>query len=85
MKVLIRLDGQHRGFFDIQSYMVPDGVRRACFSFKDSVVSFLPNIPDEEPRKELPKSVENGIFIRVIMRVLDGVSDVSLLTISSFA
>ena len=65
--------------------MVPDGVNRDFFSFKDFAISFLPNIPDEEPRKELPKSVKNGIFIRVIMPILDGVSDVSLLMVSYFA
>ena len=65
--------------------MIPDGVNRVSFSFKDSVVSFLPNVLDEKPKEELPKSVEDGIFIRVIMLVLDGVSDVSLLMVSSFA
>ena len=85
MKISIGPDGQHRGFFDIQSYMIPDGVNRISFSFKDSTVAFLPNVPYENPREELPKSVEDGILIRVIMPVLDGVSNVSLLMISYFA
>ena len=65
--------------------MVPNGVNSTSFSFKDYVISFLPNVPDEEPRKDLPKSIKNGIFIRVIMPFLDGVSDVALLMVSSFA
>ena len=64
--------------------MISNGVNRVSFSFKDSVVSFLPNVPDEKPREELPKFVEDGILIRVIMPVLDGVSNVALLTVSYF-
>ena len=65
--------------------MIPDGVNRVSFSFKYSTVSFLPNVPDEKPREELPKYVEDGILIRVIMPVLDGVSNIVLLTISDFS
>ena len=65
LKILTRPDGQHHGFFDIQSYMIPDGVNRINFSFKYSIVSFLPNVLDEKPREELPKFVENGIFKRM--------------------
>ena len=65
--------------------MIPDGVNRVCFSFKYFVVVFLPYVPNENPMDELLKFVEDGILIRVIMPVLDGVSDISLLTINSFA
>ena len=57
--------------------MIPDGVNRVSFSFKVSVVPFLPNVPDEKPREELPKSIEEGILIRVLMPVLDGVNNIS--------
>ena len=65
--------------------MIPDGVNRVCFSFKDSVVAFLPYVPNEKPRDELPKFIEDGILIRVIMPILDGISNIALLTISSSA
>ena len=65
--------------------MIPDGVNRVCFSFKYSAVVFLPYVPNENPMDELLKFVEDGILIRVIMPVLDGVSNIALSTISSSA
>ena len=65
--------------------MIPYGVNGVCFPFKNFDVVLLPYVPYKKSRDELPKSVEDGILIRVIMPVLDGVSNVTLFSISSSA
>ena len=76
---------QHSSFLDVLLTGGPNNFNGSGFIFKNPKVTFLPNVPDEEPREELPKSVEDGILIRVIMLVLDGVSNITLLSISSSA
>ena len=85
LEIFIHPFGQHRGFFEIKPYVIPDGVNGVFFAFKESIVAFLPNIPYEKPRDELPNFVEDGVLIRMIMLVLDGVSNITLLFISSSA
>ena len=53
--------------------MIPYSIDGVCFTLKDFVFMVLPDVPNEKAEDELPESVENGVFKRMSVLVLDGV------------
>ena len=61
----------------------PNHFHKIGFSLNDPTVALLPYVPYEEAGDELSKSIENGVFGRMQVPILDGVGNVSSVSISS--
>jgi hypothetical protein len=54
-----------------------------AFELEDSFISFLPNFPEGEARKELPDASENWVLIGERVPIFYGVADVVSVSIGT--
>ena len=72
LKILFLPVGEHRGLLDVLLTLNPNFFHWIFSTVKKPEIAFLPNVPDEKSRYELPDFVEKGIWVGVCMPILNG-------------